>query len=59
MFGNLLSFMADRFLTTVKFKLALVSTAAVQWFLRAFSRAILLMEAGSPEMSLATSCTGV
>jgi len=46
MFGNLLSFLADRFLTAVKFKLALPSTAEVQWFLGTISTAVLLMEAG-------------
>ena len=46
MFGNLLSFLADRFLTTVKFKLALASTAEIQWFLGTLIRAVLLMEAG-------------
>lgn len=33
MFGNLLSFLTGRFLTTVKFKAALAGIAEIQWFL--------------------------
>lgn len=45
-FISLLSFLANRFLTTVKFKLPLASTTEVQWFLEALSRGVLLMGAG-------------
>lgn len=59
MFGSLLPFLADRFLT-VKFKLALASTAEVQRFLGGLSINVCCSwEQGSPETPLATSSTGV